>query len=182
MLSIVRALQKWKTDLIGSNIQICTDHKTLQNFDTQKELLRRQARWMEFLAQFEYSISYISGAENTVADALSRLPERADNAGTITGAIFTIQDDACTLKEIQEGYGKDSWCTGLLDDLKKRLLDLKLGIELRDELLWINQRLIIPRYRDLRENLFWLAHDQMGHFGADKGYEALRRDFYWPNM
>ena len=39
MLSIVRALQKWKTNLIGSHFIIYTDHETLQSFDVQKELL-----------------------------------------------------------------------------------------------------------------------------------------------
>jgi hypothetical protein len=154
MLSIVRALKKWKTDLIGAHITICTNHKTLENFDSQKELLRRQARWMEFLAQFEYSFSYISGPNNTVADALSWLPERADETDMIIGAIFTIQDDADTVRTIHEGYEKDSWCTGLLEDTQKRLINPKLGVELRDRLLWIKDKLIIPCYSDLREKLF----------------------------
>jgi hypothetical protein len=43
------------------------------------------------------------------------------------------------------------------------------------------QRLIIPNNKHLRENLFCLAHDNLGHFGMDKSY-TLRNDFYWPNM
>jgi hypothetical protein len=38
MLSIMRALAKWCTDLLGSHVYIYTDHKTLQNFDSQKDL------------------------------------------------------------------------------------------------------------------------------------------------
>lgn len=34
----------------------------------------------------------------------------------------------------------------------------------------------------LHERLFDLAHDQLGHFGADTSYETLRSSFYWPNM
>jgi hypothetical protein len=44
MLSIIHALKKWCCDLLGSNFTIYTDHQTLQNFDMQKELSKRQAR------------------------------------------------------------------------------------------------------------------------------------------
>jgi len=34
----------------------------------------------------------------------------------------------------------------------------------------------------LRENLFCLVHDAASHFGADKCYATLQKDYYWPNM
>jgi len=74
MLAIIRALKKWRTDLIGVPFVIYTDHKTLKNFDMQCDLSHRQARWMEFLSQYDGKIVYVKGEENTVTDALSRLP------------------------------------------------------------------------------------------------------------
>lgn len=74
LLAIIRALKKWRVDLLGSPFFIYTDHKTLKNFSTQKDLSCRQARWMEFMLQYDAKIFYIKGNENTVADALSRLP------------------------------------------------------------------------------------------------------------
>jgi len=74
LLSIVRALKKWRVELLGTPFTVYTDHRTLENFMTQRELSRRQARWQEFLAQYDFTIQYIPGEENTVADALSRLP------------------------------------------------------------------------------------------------------------
>lgn len=41
MLAIIRALKRWKVDLLGSPFLIYTDHKTLENFDQQKDLSRR---------------------------------------------------------------------------------------------------------------------------------------------
>ena len=42
LLTIVQALKKWRSDLIGSLVYIYTDHKTLINFDVQHDLSRRQ--------------------------------------------------------------------------------------------------------------------------------------------
>ena len=38
LLAIMRALQRWKMDLISSEFFVYTDHKTLLNFENQKEL------------------------------------------------------------------------------------------------------------------------------------------------
>jgi hypothetical protein len=43
LLAVIRALQKWQVDLIGEEFEVHTDHKTLLNFNTQKDLPRRQA-------------------------------------------------------------------------------------------------------------------------------------------
>ena len=74
MLAIIRALKRWRTDLISTPFLIYTDHKTLENFEKQKDLSCRQARWMEFLSQYNGKIVYVKGEDNMVADALSRLP------------------------------------------------------------------------------------------------------------
>ena len=74
MLVIICSLQKWHADLIGVPFFIYTDHKTLENFDTQHNLSRRQARWMEFMSQYDFKIIYMKGEDNSVADALSLVP------------------------------------------------------------------------------------------------------------
>ena len=58
-------------DLLGSPFFIYTNHKTLENFNIQKDLSHHQARWMEFMSQFDAKVVYIKGKENSVADALS---------------------------------------------------------------------------------------------------------------
>jgi len=41
LLAIIQALKKWHADLLGGPITVFTDHRTLENFDTQKDLSRR---------------------------------------------------------------------------------------------------------------------------------------------
>jgi len=74
LLAIIRALKKWKYELLGTEFYVYTDHKTLLNFHTQRDLSRRQAQWMEFLSIYDCKFIYVKGEANTVADALSRLP------------------------------------------------------------------------------------------------------------
>lgn len=70
MLAIIRALQKWRSDLVGIPFLIYTDHKMLENFDCQQDLSRRQACWMEFMSQYDCKIVYVKGEDNCMADAL----------------------------------------------------------------------------------------------------------------
>ena len=74
LLAVIRAIHKWKVDLIGSPFFVYTDHKTLLNFHTQRDLSHRQARWMEELAIYDCKFVYVKGECNSVADSLSRFP------------------------------------------------------------------------------------------------------------
>ena len=71
LLAIIHALKKWRSDLLGSEFVVYTDHRKLENFDTQRDLSRRQLQWQEFMSQYEMAITYIHGEDNCVADALS---------------------------------------------------------------------------------------------------------------
>ena len=116
LLAIVRALKKWRSDLIGIPIVVYTDHRTLQNFDTQHDLSRRQLRWQEFMSQYDMTIVYIPGEDNTVADALSCVPAGAfpgedhDQVRLGVNATLTITADLSVLCSIQDGYAKDDFC------------------------------------------------------------------------
>jgi hypothetical protein len=92
-------------------------------------------------------------------------------------ATVKIEADQSVVKAIREGYAEDSWCVRLQENQEKTL-----GVEERDGLLFVGNRLIIPRNHDLREQLYQAAHDAMGHFGFDKSYAALRDSYFWPNM
>lgn len=98
LLAIVCALKKWQSDLLGTQIYVYTDHKTLQNFNTQKDLSRQQLRWQEFMSQYDMTIIYIWGKDNTVTDTLSRVPPDSfpdeSSHPTSLNAIMSITADS----------------------------------------------------------------------------------------
>ena len=80
LLAIVRCFEEWRPEALsgsGTNpVQVLTDHKALEYFITTKKLSRRQARWAEYLSQFDFEITYRPGAANKKADALTRQGQR----------------------------------------------------------------------------------------------------------
>ncbi|KAJ2928059.1 hypothetical protein H1R20_g9033, partial [Candolleomyces eurysporus] len=85
--------------------------------------------------------------------------------------------DDSFIQSMIHGDTLDPWC--------QKLADAAEGIQnlcSQDGLWYLNNRLLVPDTPGLRETVFQLAHDALGHFGFQKAYEALRDDFYWPNM
>ena len=73
LLAIIHALRTWRHYLLGRRFTIVSDHHSLKFLQTQPNLSKRQARWLELLAEFDYEIVHRPGKSNVVADALSRL-------------------------------------------------------------------------------------------------------------
>ena len=59
---------------LGATHAICvrTDHKNLQYFRDPQKITGRQARWIEFLQDFDYTLEHIPESTNTMADLLLR--------------------------------------------------------------------------------------------------------------
>ena len=74
LLAIVQAFEEWRPELVGSTtpVKVLSDHRTLEYFMTTKELNRRQARWSEFLSEFNFKINYRPGKQGTKPDSLTR--------------------------------------------------------------------------------------------------------------
>ena len=54
---------------MGRRFELKIDHCGLKYLFDQPTLIARQARWLEFLCEFEFEIKHIKGKENRVADA-----------------------------------------------------------------------------------------------------------------
>jgi transposase InsO family protein len=80
MLAIIRCLEEWDSELRSvKSFEIRTDHKNLKYFMTTRKLTERQMRWSIILSRYNFAISYIKGATNERADALSRREQDAPN-------------------------------------------------------------------------------------------------------
>lgn len=113
------------------------------------------------------------------AHALAELdpPETVLTGGVPVAATFHVTSDPAILQQIRTGYTEDNWSKSLASAAR----GMK-GITCVDGLWYLGSRLCIPRTGNIRETLFCLAHDTLGHFGFDKTYASLRDAYYWPKM
>ena len=72
LAAVVYVLKIWRHYLYGPNFEVFSDHKSLKYLFDKKELNMRQRRWLEYLKDFDFQLSYHPGKANVVANALSR--------------------------------------------------------------------------------------------------------------
>ena len=73
LVAVVFALKIWRNYLYDVNIDVFTDHKSLQYVFTEKEENLRQRKWLELLKDYDMSVLYHPGKANVVANTLSRM-------------------------------------------------------------------------------------------------------------
>ncbi|XP_021775765.1 uncharacterized protein LOC110739623 [Chenopodium quinoa] len=74
MLAVVFAMDKFRSYLICSKVIVYTDHIAVRYLMTKKDAKPRLIRWVLSLQDFDMEMRDKKGAENYVADHLSRLP------------------------------------------------------------------------------------------------------------
>ena len=179
LLAIVCALKEWRHYLHGTKFKIVirTDHKSLVHFDTQPKLSERQARWNEYMSEFDYIIEYQEGKTNVVADALSR---RADHNINVHATLSAIE--ISLVDEIKHGYQNDDFCKSVMQGVITSRVN---HFTINDGLIWYdNKRLVVPLDPALRTKLLHENHDSKlaGHLGIEKTYAKMVQLYYWPTI
>lgn len=80
LLSVVFALVKFRSYIIGSKIVVFSDHAALRYFMTKKESKLCLLRWILLLQEVNMQIKDCRGSENSVVDHLSKIVR--DEEGT----------------------------------------------------------------------------------------------------
>jgi hypothetical protein len=77
MLAIIESFREWRQYLecTGEPITVLTDHRNLEYFMSTKQLNRQQARWLVFIADFNFKITYRPGTQGGKPDAMTRRPD-----------------------------------------------------------------------------------------------------------
>ncbi|KAI3742494.1 hypothetical protein L1987_60178 [Smallanthus sonchifolius] len=171
--AVVFALKIWRHYLYGTKCVVFTDHKSLQHIFNQKELNMRQRRWVELLNDYDCEIRYYPGKANVVADALSRKDHVMLHCARIQNDIQTRIIEAQHVS-VTEGNMYEEMSCGV-----ELLLESK-----PNGLLYYLNRIWVPDRDDLRNFLMNEAHKNRYsiHPGADKMYQDLRQQYWWPSM
>jgi len=186
------ALHRWRHYVEGVPTQVLTDHNSLKYFLEQKDLSKRQVRWLEFLQEFgnTLSIEYLPGKSNVVADALSR---RAA-AVVRLNAIVHFEPNQDWLHELREALMQDPLYKKVIapapttrrrrSTAASATPQLGFDYEVQDGLIYARikgrKKLFIP-FKHLQAKVLSANHDHVtvGHVGMDKTLELVSRNYYW---
>jgi len=186
LLAIVDAAQNWRHYLVGAKVktQVFTDHFSLQYFQTQPTLTRKQGRWSQVMQDYNLEIKYLEGKQNVVADALSRLPSGISIATISSVEPTNLKDVIRSHIENDPDFGhiylsiRDSPTSGYHQNYL--IADGLLFLKDEDG----NLRLCIPDVNDIRTLILQECHEPSfaGHLGNEKTYHLVHRNYFWPKL
>ena len=203
LAAVVFALKIWRHYLYGVPCKIFTDHKSLQYIFTQKELNRRQRRWLELIKDYDCTIEYHQEKANVVADALSRRLENSLShmrSGYLPllvdlralGVILEVEDSGALLAtfhvrpllvdQILVGRSQDPQMIKLKKEIEKRK---KAEFQIRDDGMIVKgQRMCVSEYGELMRDIMEEAHSSAYamHPGSTKMYKTLKEHYRWNGM
>jgi len=211
LLAIFAAFKIWRHYLEGSPtpVDVVTDHKNLEYFSTSKVLTRRQARWSEYLSQFNLIVRFRPGRLGTKPDSLTRRWDVYPKGGNSDYAkvnpdnyrpVFTQEQISASLRAThlfepilratvimdQEQLHSDILQALPSDPLYQahQTTPKPHWTTTPDGFLRHDNLIYIPDSNDLRLRVLRNKHDHIlsGHPGQNKTVELIRREYTWPGL
>ena len=198
LLAIIRAFKEWRIHLLGAKekVTVYTDHKNLLYFTTTKTLTTRQARWAEFLSQFNFEIVYRPGKAAGRPDALSRRvdhepterPERVNRIFSpeqfiMATKVIRQESEYQILQGIAETVTQDEKLGAIITYLKGGGNEIK-DYEWNGTMIYYQRKICVPDKEEIRRQILALYHDSKmaGHPGPKATQELIARNYHWPGM
>lgn len=200
-LAAIWSIEKLHQFLFGRKFELRTDHIALKEVLTgsnkQKLAPARICRWAARLLPYTFSVVYIRGSTNKIADCLSRLPVPDGNDDTLSldiniAAIHGEELPCLTYTELRGETHNDEVLRNVTNLIqngwppKQDALneELRPYHRFRDELSYNDgivlrgEKILVPI--SLRTRLLHLAHQS--HMGLSKTKSRLRQTYWWPAM
>ena len=120
----------------------------------------KQARWQDFLAEFDFCINHKSGALNTMPDVLSRMP----HACTIS-----VISDSSLLQDIRTAQQHDPYTQQLISDMEMQFA-AHGSLRMQQGLLMVHGKWFVPNIKEIKALILQEAHDckMAGHGGIHR--------------
>jgi hypothetical protein len=199
---VVHALKMWRHYLMGTHCNIYTDNKSLKYIFTQADLNMRLRRWLELIKDYELELHYHPGKANVVADALiqksqcncmmmdSRINTLCDELSKMSievipsGTLSHIFVEPALSDQIIMAQLVDKGVQTIKENLNQKVEKYKCSRQDRKGILWFEDRLVVPKNRDLKKRILDEAHLSKFsmHPGITKMYHDLKPQYWWTRM
>ncbi|GJW61429.1 retrotransposon-related protein [Tanacetum coccineum] len=175
-LAVLMALKKWRGYLLDRHFKIKTDHFSLKYLMGQRLTTPFQTKWLPKLLGFDYEISYKSGSENVVADALSRILSGAELNELVLTSVTTY-----LMQQVKNSWTQDE--KQVITQLQNKTYK-KDKYEQVDGVLRRRGKIVVGNDSKLRAFIIHHYHgDAMGgHSGASVTLHRIKEVFYWKGL
>ena len=199
-LAVIWSVERFHQFLYGRKFQIRTDHKALKEVlsgkATNSTAPARISRWATRLLPYSFTVQYVRGAENVVADGLSRLPlelpDEVDSHQISVSSIVEGNIPCITLTQLHQASLADDEIQEVIQCVKnkwpgrksecsaatRQYFDIRSSLSIVDGILFRSEKIVPPL--SLRPTLLAFAHES--HFGISKTKMRLRSFYWWPKM
>ena len=170
LLAIYTSIKHLKHMLDGRNFTIYTDHRPLVHaFDQNLEKATpRQLRHLQYIAEFSTDIRHISGKENIVADAMSRINTIVTPSMLNYRELAKQQEDD-DLEVLKSSKSMKIVKTNLVNMPCDLFCDISTGMA----------RIYIPK--SFRQETFRIVHS-LSHPGIKATTKMMTKRFVWPSI
>ena len=188
LFAIKECSRKWDVYCSGKVVFI-TDHEPLKFIRNHQDNRGKIVRWLLELESIDYTIEYIKGKDNEIADALSRVEIREIPVHTEEDGdeyIYVRTDSKyCDIEKIKEFQKEDK---ALKFVMKKLQEEKKINkgpfrnirfLHIEDGLLKRGERIVIPE--KLQREVVDELHGQY-HSGAENTVIMVKSRFWWRRM
>ncbi|PAA92161.1 hypothetical protein BOX15_Mlig008949g9 [Macrostomum lignano] len=182
LLAAYLAVLHFRNLIEGLSVTLFTDHKPLaQAFHANRTTTSdRNQRYLTILSEYVADVQYIRGADNVIADALSRLPDfpvndHVSNIATVAVVAAPSSQFPVDLPSIAEAQRPESFSPA--PNIRSYSLD-------KDVVVWCETSTPYPRPiipPSLRDAVIASFH-RLGHFGYRKTAKLITERYFWPGM
>ncbi|KAG6478500.1 hypothetical protein ZIOFF_061943 [Zingiber officinale] len=175
-ISLEKGLRRGETTYLAALIDAKPDQNVELPVGIQDILLKfEDARWQEFLAEYDFDWEHKPGKHNQVADALSR-KEVFATFYSISRVESDMLDRIKAVAASDIAYGK------LVQQVRDGVIR-RYWIE-DDLLVYKGGRVFVPAAGGLRKELLKETHDPLwaGHPGVERMLALLARSYIWTKM
>jgi Integrase zinc binding domain len=178
----VESILHFRRVLLGKPFIVFTDHSALERWFLKDPLTEKHAQLMTKLQDFQFTIKFIAGKENVLADFASRPPN--NGLSTFDELRRELDEKAVhavirvDLKTIIKNHADKDFVERDIRIKKKR-------VTLKDDIFWYQPKqkdkpvMLIPP--GLRKTLIADVHN-LGHIGSKRVCRELRANTFWPGM
>lgn len=181
-LVVIFAIRKFRVYLLSDiPFDLVTDHQSLRYAFEKKDVHSRLARWLDFLAEYDYNMKYKPGSTNSAADFLPRDAAMSPPIG--------LDEDEGEVAIV--AFEADAGLEPVLVDLRRFLLGMPLLEKdpkarravrrlSKSFIVWNHQlfhrtplgpKLVIPK--DLRRQVLETFHDRIGHWDSERSRQFI---------